>query len=214
VRRISTAVLVDQSVRWDGFGAKAKRSFVPPSAEVLKGVHDVVAGVTGYSETRGDQITVETLPFENTLEAEPPPPLPVAARPAPSKFNLKQPQVIGGTALLVLLIAGLAFLLLRRRPTARAENLSPEAIAAAASRQSLADARTAADRKIEGQISENDALQAQLEAEALSRIKLPINTKKTEVLARHIRDSIHKDSTNATNVLRTWIAEGETKRTT
>jgi flagellar M-ring protein FliF len=208
VRRISTAVLLDQSVRWDGVGAKAKRTLVPPSAEVLKGVHDIVAGITGYTETRGDQITVETLPFENTLAAEPPPaPLP-AAKPGASKFDFKQPTVIGGAALLVLLLAGLAFLLLRRRSARGAEDLSPEAIAAGVS-----DSRTAVDREMEGQISENDAQQALLEAETLKRIKLPVNTKKTEVLARHIRENIHQDSANATNVLRTWIAEGDTKRT-
>jgi flagellar M-ring protein FliF len=208
VRRISTAVLVDQTVRWDGVGAKAKRTLVPPSAEVLKGVHDIVAGITGYSETRGDQITVETLPFENTLAAEPPPAPPPAVKSGTSKFDFKQPSVIGAAVLLVLLIAGLAFILLRRRSAASAEDLSPEAIAA---RQG--DGRTAADREIEGQFTENDAQQALLEAETLKRIKLPVNTKKTEVLARHIREAIHKDSSNATNVLRTWIAEGDTKRT-
>ncbi len=68
---------------------------------------------------------------------------------------------------------------------------------------------------MEEQISENDAQQAQLEAEALSRIKLPINTKKTEVLVKHIREI------RSTRIRRTpptccarWIAEGETKRTT
>ena len=69
VRRISTAVLVDQTVRWDGAGAKARRTLIPPSADVLKGVHDIIAGITGFTEQRGDQITVETLPFETTLEA-------------------------------------------------------------------------------------------------------------------------------------------------
>ena len=52
-----------------------------------------------------------------------------------------------------------------------------------------------------------------LESEELSRIKLPESTRKTEVLVKHIRDSVHKDSANATNVLRTWIAEADTKRT-
>ena len=32
----------------------------------MKVVHDIIAGITGFSEQRGDQITVETLPFENT----------------------------------------------------------------------------------------------------------------------------------------------------
>ena len=112
--------------------------------------------------------------------------------------------------LLVLLVAGLAFLLLRRRSARGAEDLSPAAIAAQAG---AGDGRTAAEREMEGQLSDNDTQQALLEAETLKRIKLPVNTKKSEVLVRHIRDAIHKDSTNATNVLRTWISEGETKRT-
>jgi flagellar M-ring protein FliF len=208
VRRISTAILVDQNIHWDGSGNKAKRTLVPPSAETLKGVHDLVAGITGFSETRGDQITVETLPFENTLEAEPPSST-SPAKPFAPVFNFKQPVVSGGAALLVLLIGALAFLL-RRKRSASAEDLSPEATTAAVARPGLADAATAG---MEGQITENDARQAHLEAEALSGIKLPVNTKKTEVLARHIRDAIHKDATNATNVLRTWISEGDTRRT-
>jgi flagellar M-ring protein FliF len=215
IRRISTAVLVDQTVRWDGVGPKARRTFIPPSAEVLKGVHDIVAGITGFSDTRGDQITVETLPFENTIEAEPPPAPSSVTKPVPSRFSFKQPAVIGGTALLMILVTALAFLLTRRKRSGRsAANTGAEGIAGGATRQGLADGRTSGDHDIEGQISENDARQALLEAEALNRIKLPANTKKTDVLAKHIRDSIHKDATNATNVLRTWISEGETKRTT
>ena len=124
VRRISTAVLVDQSIRWEGVGAKAKKILVPPSAEVLKGVHDIIAGITGFSEQRGDQISVETLPFENTLEAEPPG-LPTApVKQTPPKFDFKQPVVIGGAALLVLLIASLIFVLLRKRRMVSAENMA------------------------------------------------------------------------------------------
>ena len=51
-----------------------------------------------------------------------------------------------------------------------------------------------------------------MEAETLSRIKLPANTKKTEVLVRHIRESITKDPGAAANVLRTWVADTEPKR--
>ena len=67
---------------------------------------------------------------------------------------------------------------------------------------------------MEQQIADNDARQALLESEELNRIKLPESTRKTEVLIKHIRDSVHKDSVNATNVLRTWISDAETKRTT
>ena len=206
VRRISTAVLVDQTVRWEGVGAKARRTLVPPSPEVLKGVHDIIAGITGFTEQRGDQITVETLPFENTLEAEPPPGPAPAARPVTPALNLKSPQVMGAGALIVLLMAAVIFLLFRRRRVVSVEDTSKVAIAAPHDASQL-------HNPMERQLSENDAQQAQIEAEMLNRIKLPANTKKAEVLVKHIRDSIQKDAAGTTNILRTWIAEPDTKRT-
>src|SRR5580692_10444538 len=87
VRRISTAILVDQPFHWEGTGAKAKKIVTPPSTETLKGVHDIVAGITGFIELRGDQITIETLPFESTVEAEPPMPLSAPLKPVANKFD-------------------------------------------------------------------------------------------------------------------------------
>ncbi len=72
VKRMSLAVLLDQNVRWEGKGPKAKRIIDPPSAEKIKTIRGLVAAATGFSETRGDLLTVETLPFESTLIAEPP----------------------------------------------------------------------------------------------------------------------------------------------
>jgi flagellar M-ring protein FliF len=214
VRRISTAVLLDQTVRWDGTGAKARKTLVPPSADVIKAVHDMIASITGYSETRGDQITVESLPFENTLSAEPPSPLAPPVKPGQS-WDLKQPLVLGiaaGAILLVILILGAVFLLVRRRPAAAADT-APVAISAADAATPGAIAAETAQNKMEKLISEQAAHQAEMEAEALSRIKLPENTKQTEVLVRHIRDSVQKDPVNSTNVLRTWISDLDTKRT-
>jgi flagellar M-ring protein FliF len=114
IRRISTSVLVDQNVRWEGIGPKAKKTLVPPPPEVMKGIHDVIAGITGFNEQRGDQIAVETLPFETTLSAEPPP----AAMPAPKQkpsVDIKQTVLLGvAAAVLIALLAG-AFLYVRRR---------------------------------------------------------------------------------------------------
>jgi flagellar M-ring protein FliF len=213
VRRVSTAVLVDQTVRWDGVGAKARRTLVPPSAELLKGVHDIIAGITGFSEQRGDQITVETLPFESTLQAEPPMGPAVPVKPAPPLgMSVRNPIVIGGAVLLVLLTGGLVFILFTKRSKGRVNNTSPAAIAQGSPAGAIE--RTPGERRMEQQLSENDVAQAQIEAEVMNRINLPPSTRKTEVLVKHIRDSVHKDSANATNVLRTWISEAETKRTT
>ena len=212
VRRVSSAVLVDQIVRWEGTGAKAKKTVVPPSAETLKVVRDIVAGITGFTEQRGDQITVETLPFESTIEAEPPPAPPVPGA-KPSLFDLRQPAVIGGIVAVLVLLAGLVFLLLRKKtPPARATDTAPHAIGGAAAAGRSALPSTPPDSAMEQQLSDNEAQQEQLEAEALGRIKLPRNTRKTDVLTKHIRASVEKDSTNVTNVLRAWMADVDVKR--
>jgi flagellar M-ring protein FliF len=214
VRRVSTAVLVDQTVRWDGVGSRARRTLIPPSADVLKGVHDIIAGITGFNDQRGDQITVETLPFETTREAEPPmaPVPPVKQVPVSSVF--KQPIMIGGAAVIVLLAGGLILALSRKRRSRRVEDVSPAALAQGAAGGAVAPyGKAHGDRHMEQQIADNDARQALLESEEQNRIKLPESTRKTEVLVKHIRDSVQKDSMNATNVLRTWISDAETRRT-
>lgn len=210
IKRVSTAVLVDQTVRWEGVGAKARRVLVPASAEMLKGIHDVVAGITGFEEVRGDQITIETLPFESTLSAEPP--IPQAAPVKPIGFDLKQPIVlIGGGAILILLLA-VAFLLFRRRGNpASVEDLAAEPLPAGAEAHKL-PTNESVEHRLEQQIEDNKAEQAQLEAEALSHIKLPANTRKTEVLVKHIREAVTKDPLTAANVLRTWVTGVEPKR--
>ncbi|MBS1859584.1 MAG: flagellar M-ring protein FliF [Acidobacteria bacterium] len=70
VRRMSLAVLVGQSLRWEGAGASRHRVPVPPSADTMKTIKDLVAGVTGFSTERGDQLIVETLPFESIFNSD------------------------------------------------------------------------------------------------------------------------------------------------
>jgi flagellar biosynthesis/type III secretory pathway M-ring protein FliF/YscJ len=61
----------------------------------------------------------------------------------------------------------------------------------------------------ERQIADNDQEHALLENEAMSRIKLPAHSRKSEVLVKHIRTTTQKDPANTANILRTWIAEGD-----
>src|ERR1019366_5383384 len=79
IRRMSLAVLVDQSVHWEGEGANKHRVLVPPAPETLKIIKDLVAGIAGLDVKRGDQLIVETLPFESSLNSE----LPKSPKPVP-----------------------------------------------------------------------------------------------------------------------------------
>jgi flagellar M-ring protein FliF len=213
VRRVSTAVLVDQSVKWEGAGTKAKRILIPPSPEVLKGVRDVIAGITGYNELRGDLITVETLPFENTLSAEQPGPTPLPAKPV--TFDFKQPSVLYGGAIVTLLALAVVFLLFRqpgKRGRVVAEDTAPPALAADATGVDSVSTREPPGSRLQQQIADNEAEQAALEEQALNHIKMPANTKTTEVLVRHIREAVQKDPVSAANILRTWVTDQEPKK--
>jgi flagellar M-ring protein FliF len=76
IKRMSLSVLVGQEMRWQGEGKGRRRVAVPPDPETLKAIKELVAGVTGFDPDRGDQMVVDSLPFEGNLLADP---LPVAA---------------------------------------------------------------------------------------------------------------------------------------
>jgi flagellar M-ring protein FliF len=71
LKRVSVSVLLDNDVEWQGTGTNRKKVIVPPTPERVKSIHDLVAGVVGFSQERGDQIVVEVLPFEMNLHGDP-----------------------------------------------------------------------------------------------------------------------------------------------
>jgi flagellar M-ring protein FliF len=225
VRKMSLAVLVDQEVSWEKDKSSFKRVLVPPSPEKLKVIRDLVAGITGYSQERGDQLVIETLPFETTLQLEPPA---VATPAAPGRpgspfpglpVSLDRKTLLiaagGATVLIVLGIAAAVFRRKRRKRTGTVEMASRPSLPAAAqapapgsSTELMSPAQL--ENQMESQLAERDALQAKMDAEALGSLKLaPVITKKAEVLAKHLREKIAKEPDVSVQILRTWIREEE-----
>jgi flagellar M-ring protein FliF len=210
VKRMSLAVLLDQNVRWEGKGPTIKKIIEPPSAEKIKTIRGLVAAATGFSETRGDQLTVETLPFESTLGAEPPSDLvPVVVAPPPSPLpkwlqkyvkDMSVGMLIGlGVGALIILIAPVLLLRMRKRKTSAVQATGDRAV----------NAGDAAD--FEGQLASRAASQERLDAEAMHALKLPAaGTKKSEVLAKHLKKTVKDDPAGSAQLLRTWIHENET----
>ncbi len=205
IRKISTIVLLDHTVHWEGTGAKAKKIMLAPSADMIKAVHDVVAGIVAYSEPRGDQITVEAMPFESTLDAPPPSSLLPASKPKNQGLEKQQLYMaIGGAVVVLLALGAVLFFMMRKRKTPAAVTDTAH-VAVAAPGAPPAGLPTAEDLVIQNK--EREAMQARLENEIMGRIKMPETTKATEVLVKHVRESAHKDPATAANVLRAWMSE-------
>jgi flagellar biosynthesis/type III secretory pathway M-ring protein FliF/YscJ len=63
----------------------------------------------------------------------------------------------------------------------------------------------------EGQLASRAASQERLDTEALHALKLPAaGTKKSEVLAKHLKKAVKDDPAASAQLLRTWIHENET----
>jgi flagellar M-ring protein FliF len=216
VKKMSVAVLVDQAVTWEKDQKGYKKVLVPPAPETLKIIREQVAGVTGFNQDRGDQLTIDTLPFENTLLLEAPDA--VAPRPAapapPGGFVLKwdrKTMMMGGGVLAGVLVLGFLLLgLARRGNTAGPVEVTGPAELPRGATVPAGLPGVNLEQQLESQLAERDALQQKMDAQALTSLKLaPVITKKAEVLAKHLREKITKDPDISAQILRTWIREEE-----
>jgi flagellar M-ring protein FliF len=208
VKRLSVALLVDSGVRWEGSGAKAKRIVEAPSQERLKVIRDLVAGVIGFSAERGDQLVVETLPFESTLNPEQAPATPKPPAPPPltwleQALKSKYLPAAGGVGTAILLsMFFLVYKLARRGGGASATVQMSGQLPAGSTPEDFG-------RKLESQLAEQAAERQKQETEALNALKLPPVTKKSQVLTKHIAEQAKKDSTSMAHILRSWMSEGK-----
>ena len=207
IRRMSLAVLVDQTVQWDGQGNARRRVLVPPAPETLKTIHDLVAGVTGFNAERGDQLIVETLPFETSLHAEPPQLMKPVAAPAgkspawlefATKYRDLWAPVTMGLGVLLVLIRGL-FRFARRAPAKGKDLRLPAELEAPAARTDLSPAA------------------AEIAAAAMNApgtagaIKAPAATaEENGELAERVRLLAKREPDLTVNVLRMWLQESKT----
>jgi flagellar biosynthesis/type III secretory pathway M-ring protein FliF/YscJ len=117
---------------------------------------------------------------------------------------------VGAGAMLVLVVGFLMVLAKMRKKKRVAAELAAEALEAAKANAgpSVADAQKDLEARMAGQVGE----QARKDAEAMLQLKLPeVQTKKTEVIKKHIAAEAKKDPTAMAQVVRTWL-NGEYQR--
>jgi flagellar M-ring protein FliF len=208
IKHMSVALLVDSDVRWEGTGDKAKRVVQPPTPEKLKSIHDLVAGVIGFSAERGDQLVVESLPFESTLNPEPVLLVPKAAPVVPASpldQLLKNKYVMIGAAVGVLVLLGIVVVAIKLGRSGGRRGVELDGQLPAGGAAGSLDL----GRQIEATLAEQAALRQKQENDALNALKLPPVTKKAEILTKHIGEQAKKDTTPMAHVLRAWMSEAK-----
>lgn len=200
VKRMSVAVLVDYDVKWAKTGAVMRRTVEPPSAEKLTAIRSLVTAAIGLNSGRGDQLILESLPFESTLhQEEPASPPPSPRSPLPVWVEkLGGPQkmlyLAGMAAGLVLLLVSAAIWLTRKKRR-RAFKVGLPAELPPGETQ---DEAASLGRQGEGQIV----------GSAPEHLELPpAPLEKVDVLVGRLRHAIQKEPEAAAQVFRTWLSE-------
>ncbi len=199
IKRMSLAVLVDQAVHWEGSGGQRRRVLVPPSPETLKTIKELVAGVTGLSTDRGDQLVVETLPFESSQNAEPPPialpALPPTNDPAWQKWIAKyRGYLSAAAAVAVILLVGFRIMASAKRRKHLGVTVShTEAlpIAAESPRLHPSSMALATPEQLAGR---NEVISAEDDSQEL---------------ARRARDLAKREPAVTASTLRLWLVQAE-----
>lgn len=193
VERLSVAVLVDHKVKWTPSGGSLKKEVLPPSAEEVSTIKQLVTAAVGLNTQRGDQLVVETLPFDATLRVAPPEP--PAANVTPQSWTERvktdfRLQIGIAGALVLLVVAAAAVLMLRSR---RARVKASAAIASVA--------------QLQQPQSQNNEAASPLAAPLASVRALAPASAKSDALLQEVRSSLATDSAMCAQVLRVWLEE-------
>ncbi|MBZ5677364.1 MAG: flagellar M-ring protein FliF [Acidobacteriia bacterium] len=203
IKRISVSVLIDHEVHFEGSGVQIKRVLNAPPPERLKAIHDLAAAAVGLNSERGDQLIVESLPFESTVNLEPPgaaPAAPEAPLTLVEQLKKNPKMLYGGAGGAAVVLAGLFFLvfkMLKKSPPPPAQVRQPE---------SLPPASGEAAARVGGADSWSPSTLSSGGASALPALA----PARIEVLTNQIRETAQKDGEVCAGVLRGWLREEQT----
>jgi flagellar M-ring protein FliF len=206
VKRVTVAVLLDQEMKWVKKGSGYTRTFIAPPPEKISVIKNLVTNVAGINAARGDQLTVETMPFDGSIrEDRPDEPgakngSPAAGQDRAPWYQKLDPKLIaGGAAGSVLIVCVGIWLALRGRGGRRVEATETmPALPPPTARQLAAEVPSAALDPVTEEQKLIDSLKAPM-----------LSASKNEALTKYLRQEVKKDPSVATQLLRTWLLEEE-----
>jgi len=191
VKRMSLAVLLDQTAHWEGQGAARHRVLEPPKPETVQSIKGLLTAATGLNPDRGDQLIIESLPFETTLNPETAPAGDQKSAPAPTGPKWLQvlnqyKDLIGPVAAGIAALAFLVFVIFRlMAPKRRVETEAAPELEAGQRPAELEGTASA------GQLAPSGMGRSDNELEITERV----------------RQLAKRDVSTAANVVRIWLQD-------
>jgi flagellar M-ring protein FliF len=169
---------------------KVARSTKPRTPAEMQKIQQIVATAVGLDATRGDQITVENVAFDDTSEPTP----------EPTFMERYGDGVVQNLAPIVVLILGLAGLMLVVRPIVRGVFPPREKKAAAPTETAPLPAAAAPMKTIE-------EIEGEIEAQLDAKTAPQLQDRKTPVLQRRVAKVVTDEPENAARLVRSWLLE-------
>jgi flagellar M-ring protein FliF len=210
VKKISAAVLVDYILEREGEGDKQTRKLLARAPDKIDAIRELVSAAIGLDASRGDQLIVQTMPFETTLQLQNQD-LEMSAPGAgasPSQKILDRLQqepllmVAAGAAVLLLLGAAMWMMRRLRKKPAAALQKGPPALAAG-----LATGHS-------GQLGEQEGAARVAQPYAAGDLAAPramqvpqLLSPRHDVLVREVQEIVNKDTELSAGIIHGWLVE-------
>jgi flagellar M-ring protein FliF len=186
IEKLSVAVILDnEAVLTKNGDGTVTRTTKPRAPETLQKIQGLVAAAVGLDTERGDNLTVENVPFEEA---------PIEDVPTVSTWQRVVPQAMDGVRVFAPFVLGLLALLLVVRPLMRRATGGVSVTAAPVMPAQLP--KTVAD--LEGEIEAQ--LDAAVEEKTAGQRKLPVLARRVSTLTTH-------EPEHAARLLRMWMTE-------
>ncbi|MDO8836835.1 MAG: flagellar basal-body MS-ring/collar protein FliF, partial [Vicinamibacterales bacterium] len=202
IARLSVAVILDdQMVVSTGSDGAVNRTFKPRDAAELQKIQGIVASAVGIDTTRGDQLTVENVSFDERLLLTDDTP--------PDFWEAQKPHLIEVGRIVGIVFLGLvAFLTFVRPVVKRALAVSSTPVQSTMS-EAEAPALPGPTERAKTVADLEGAIEAELEAAELA---VGGDRKRIPVLSKRLAGMTQKEPEQAARLIRAWLQEDRASR--
>jgi flagellar M-ring protein FliF len=210
VKKISAAVLVDYVIESEGEGEQQKRTLQARPADKIDAIRELVAAAIGLDPARGDQLIVQTMPFETTLQLQKQDLEMTAPGSGTGSGQIldrlrQDPMLMVGAGVAVCMLIGAAVWLMRRSSKKPAVEVQKGKAALAAAAATGAGPGELADQGGAARVARPHAAGDLAAARAM--VVPQLLSPRHDTLVREVQEIVNKDTELSAGILHGWLVE-------